>query len=93
MIKQMFSIYDEKSQVYSPIYLYVHDGEALRDFMEAAADSQSKLSKYPSDFKIYKLGFFNDCTGVIESLTIPELFVNVVDLLKKEIVNVDDSAV
>lgn len=81
MIKQVFSIYDEKGQVYGDPFYYTHQGEAVRAVTEAMQDFNTMLAKYPADFKLYALGQFDNTKGIMISSAIPELVCSLSDCL------------
>lgn len=58
-----FSVYDVKSETYSPPFFEKTSGLALRSFTEAIKDPRSALSKYPADFTLFEIGHFDDSSG------------------------------
>lgn len=78
----LYSVYDEKAATFSKPVCFLHDGQALREIGDAATDPKSVLSIHPSDFKIYRLGSFNDCSGEITSEKQPHFLANVSDFVK-----------
>lgn len=62
-MKQIFSVYDRKAEFYGPIFLFSAVGEALRAFQELVNDPQSTPGKYPDDFELYRLGYYDEGTG------------------------------
>lgn len=89
MKRKVFSIFDVVSKVYLPPMQFVHEGEALRAFEDIVLNPQTMVAKHPGDFKLYRLGEFDDCEGVFDC-TMPEFISNAVDFvaIKKEPVNV-----
>lgn len=60
-MKRLYSMYDNKSESYGPIFAVPHDAVAVREFGSAILNPQSGLSKYPDDFELHYLGnFFDD---------------------------------
>jgi len=70
---KMYSIRDLKSEVYkAPFYKKTH-GEAERDFKTAVNDPQSgSLNQYPEDYDLFFVGEYDDNTGKILPLDIPQ---------------------
>lgn len=60
-----FSIYDVKSESYSPPFFQNTVGLAIRMFTEAANDPETRIAKYPTDFTIFEIGTFDDSSGTI----------------------------
>jgi len=75
MVVKIFSIYDDKAQVYSNPFFMPHVGMATRAFADLVIDGQSNISKHPSDFKLYQIGEFDDVSGEVISSNKP-IFIN-----------------
>ena len=59
-MKILYSIFDNKSKSYGPVFSVPHDAVATREFGGAVSNEQSALSKYPDDFELHALGVFHD---------------------------------
>lgn len=68
----LFSIFDDKAQIYSQPFPQAHDGVAIRNFSDEVQNPQSQISKHPSDYKLYKLGEFDDNAGELIKLPQPK---------------------
>ena len=66
MVYGLYSVYDEKSQVYLPPFMAKTVGEADRIFDSVIKAGQSTISQYPADHSLYHVGTFDDCGAVIE---------------------------
>ena len=66
MILKAFSIYDVKSEAYSPPFFQNTVGLAVRMFTEAANDPETRIAKYPTDFTLMEIGTFDDSSGTIK---------------------------
>jgi len=64
-MKEIFSVYDNKAQVFSNPFFSTNKMTALRDFQAAAGDSNSQISQYPDDFVLFNIGNFDELTGTI----------------------------
>ena len=56
MIVKVFSIFDDKAQIFANPFFMPHTGMATRAFSGLVNDGQSNVAKYPSDFKLYQIG-------------------------------------
>lgn len=65
MLHRIYSIYDVKSETYSPPFLQKNDVEAKRSFQEVCNDKNSMIAKYPEDFTLCSIGTFNDSIGML----------------------------
>lgn len=65
----VYSVYDEKALVYGFPTCFSTDGLALRSFSDLVSNPNSNVNKYPSDFKLYRIGEFNDASGEMTSIT------------------------
>lgn len=81
---KIYSLFDEKSGKFNPLQLmYTHE-DAKRSILEIiSSQPMSLVCKFPGDFKLYCVGEFDDCTGIIKHYDVPELVAPV-----SEIVNV-----
>lgn len=84
-IFKLYSIYDEKAKAFAPPYAMFHDGEALRAFGDLVQDPQSKINKHPSDYKLFRVGEFNNANGAIapEPEEMPHLLGAAMDFVKQ----------
>lgn len=66
MILNIYSVFDIKSGIYgNPFYTHTQ-AEAIRLFADAANDPETALSKHPADYRLDKIGVFDNCSAVIE---------------------------
>lgn len=70
----IISVRDIVANVYSTPTYHQSRGSALRAFGNEVnrADEQNQIYKYPGDFELYALGFFDDETATFEPLSYPE---------------------
>lgn len=60
-----YSIRDSKGECFNlPFYQKTH-GHAERHFETAVNDERSQLNKYPKDFDLYHVGYFNEDNGML----------------------------
>jgi len=64
---KLYSVYDEKALCYGIPTSFPTDGIALRSFSEVAQDPDTQIHKYPSDFKLYFIGTFDEMTGQLDT--------------------------
>lgn len=63
--KILVGVRDVKVGEFGILMVLTSQDEAKRLYMEAVADSKSKLGKYPTDFTMHELGLFDPETGKI----------------------------
>lgn len=63
MRNNVYSVYDQKAKVFCQPFCSLNDETALRAFAYSANDTSTEIGRYPSDFDLYNLGFFDDQTG------------------------------
>nr|QJB19262.1 MAG: nonstructural protein [Microvirus sp.] len=78
MIRKVYSVMDEKAKAYAQPFFLEHDGMALRAFNDVANDPQSNICKHAADFTLWKLGEFDDVSGIFRSVK-PEFLAKAVD--------------
>lgn len=78
MIKQYYAVYDRKAEMYSPPFLEVKDGTAIRAIQDLVINQKDHaFAKHPSDFSLHKLGEFDDSEGVINAKAKPEKIIEI----------------
>lgn len=70
----MYSIYDEKANVFNTPFFAVSDGVAVRQFTDLVADNRSVVCAHPEDFSLYRCACFDD----VSALVTPELPVHLI---------------
>jgi len=60
-----YTILDTKSKVYNQPHFLINDAVAIRQFGLVVNDKESIISKYPEDFRLYRVGSFDLSTGKI----------------------------
>ena len=83
MVTKIFAIHDDKAQCFSNPFFLPHRGLAIRNFSDLVVDPQSNVSKHPSDFKLYQIGEYDDCSGGLSPLAQPEFIATASDFLNK----------
>lgn len=61
----LFTVFDNKTQVFCPPFVAITQSAALRDFAYAANDKSTSVGKYPTDFTLYLIGEFDDETALV----------------------------
>jgi len=81
---EIYSIFDEAAKAFNTPFFMANKAMALRAFTDLANDSQSSINKHPGDYKLYKIGTFNDENSNIESIEIPELIAHASDAITNQ---------
>lgn len=76
----MYSIRDDKAQLFHVPFFNKTHGEAERNFKQLLVDDKSTISKYPEDFDLYYIGEYDDNTGKIETLATPQHIAKAINL-------------
>ena len=71
MKMKLVSVYDAKAQVFTPPMAFPTIGFAERSFVDAVNDPQSQYNKHPEDYTLFRVGEFDDQTGMTENLDTP----------------------
>lgn len=82
MEKTIFSLHDIKAKAFTLPFFMDQKGQALRALDGIVNDENTQVHKYPEDFKLYKLGTFDDNSGLVCSLSTPEFLVDATDFVK-----------
>jgi len=62
---QLYAIFDTATGVYEKPFFGQSDGEVKRSFMDIANDADHPIGKHPEDYSLYRLGNFDDNTGMV----------------------------
>lgn len=66
MIRDIFTVYDNKAQAFGNPFLMENKSTAIRAFTFAANDKTNDIGRYPEDFTLFYMGQFNDADASIE---------------------------
>lgn len=69
----MFSVYDRAVMAYLPPFYLRSVGEAMRMMEDTTADPEHRFSQHPADFRLVRLGTFEDGQAEFELLDHPEI--------------------
>jgi len=67
MIVNVYAVFDSVAKIYLPPWVQANDGLACRSFVHAVNDRSNQLGQFPADFSLYRVGTFDDQTGVLEA--------------------------
>lgn len=63
----LVAVRDKKAKFYHPPYAVPTKGMAIRGFGDAVLKGNSDLSAHPEDFTIFKVGEYDQLTGLVSS--------------------------
>ena len=69
MILNVMSVYDSVAQYFGSPFVVKSVAEAERSFFDACADDRTAFFAHPEDYRLMRIGSFNDSDGLIESCT------------------------
>lgn len=69
----VYSLYDMKVETFGRPIAVAHVGQLMRELESAVRSGEDQIGKYPSDFRLFELGEFDDHTGVFTVLALPHL--------------------
>jgi hypothetical protein len=65
----VYAIYDVAAAIYKSPFMMRTDGEALRGFMDLSVSGENEIGKHPEQFQLFKIGVFDDGSGLYSSNT------------------------
>ena len=83
MITGLYAIKDAKS-TFMPCTVDVNDATAIRNFENAVRQVNSILSSHPNDFALFKVGEYDNESGVISPVFPPMQLCDAAQCLVKE---------
>lgn len=75
----VYTILDKQAEAYLKPIFAVNNGVARRLFHQACNDPESDFYKYPEDYSLWRIGWFDIRKGVIES-EIPECMAKAIEV-------------
>lgn len=60
-----YTLFDVKALVYHPPFFQINDALATRMVSDLVADSTTQMGRHPADFKLYRVGLYDDSKGII----------------------------
>lgn len=87
MILKVYSIRDQKGEIFNTPFFKKTHGEAERDFRSLVGDEKSFVNKYPEDFDLYYLGQYDDNTGKFDPIDTPQHIVKAVQFKENQTLN------
>ncbi len=88
---KIYSVYDEKAQVFNTPFTCVNEAVAVRSFTDICFDGANMVAKYPSDFKLYHVGDFDAVKGTITALDVPEFVVSAMQVVNSHLSSREES--
>ena len=84
MLLNLYSVYDEKSEIYLPPFHGRHHNDAIRSFTQTVNSPGTPIGDHPADFNLIWIGKWEDDTGEGEFFDEPATLGNGVDFLRPE---------
>ncbi len=66
MKHHLFTIYDEKAEVFLPPFFVPTVGIAVRAFSDTINSDTHQFGKHPSDYTLFQLGSFDDASALLD---------------------------
>ena len=63
MVRIIVSIEDKEAKIFNEPKLVINKVQAMREFIEMCNDDKYPFKKYPEQFRLVKLGIFDDEKG------------------------------
>lgn len=73
MIMEIYAVKDKQVNAFLQPFFSPTIGSALRSLGSVLNDPNHEFSKHVADYTLYKLGEFDDLTGVISAYSEPDL--------------------
>lgn len=81
MKKVYYAVFDRKAEMYSPPFLEIKDGTAIRAVQDLVIkEKDHPFARHPSDFSLHRLGEWDDSSGVISGQDKPSKIIEIDNL-------------
>jgi hypothetical protein len=81
---QLYSLYDKKTQVFTPPMSFHNDEHAQRDLRNEITSKGGLVAKFPEDYELYNVGSWNDHDAAMGVLSPVRLVCRIDSLLEPE---------
>jgi len=78
-----YTLHDSKALNYNPPFFMSNDALARRACSDLVTDMNTSVARHPSDFKLYKIGMFDDTNAIFTPFTIPEHVIDIIALVPR----------
>ena len=78
----MYTIYDNKAEIYQVPFCARANGEALRIFANLANDETHPIGQNPEDYTLFRIGMFDQEKGLTAGLKASESLGKALDYVK-----------
>ena len=82
--EEIFSIWDRKAETYNTPFVMTNEAVAIRQFKSLINNPDTMPGKYPDDYILFRIGYFDSESGIISKIDKPDLLCEGVKLTKKE---------
>jgi len=76
-----YSIYDIKAEAYMRPFFMANDSMAVRALGDAVADESTGIAKHAHDYRLFKVGEFDDLKGIFYTVDKPIFIADAADFL------------
>lgn len=76
-----YTLHDVKALTYSPPFFTSNDQVAKRMVSDLVNDNNTMVGRHPSDYKLYKIGTFDEGNGAMQPFAIPEHVLDCISLV------------
>ena len=76
MKASLYAVLDTIAEAFKAPFVQPNDNMAIRLFNNAANDPQSDIYQNPEDYRLYKIGTFDDVSGKVEAEEVPAFLAN-----------------
>lgn len=84
MITCLYSIFDTKAKLYNLPFQFHNDKVAYRAAQDIMFEPNSAIAAHPEDYIMFKIGTYDDNTGIVTQFETKEVLVNFHHLDKPE---------
>lgn len=75
----VYSVFDDKAEVFMPPFYQSTSGMAMRVFADACRQTDHPFHQNPGDYHLYEIGTFQNDTGALLGYENVKLLINAVD--------------
>lgn len=84
MLLHAYTLHDVKATNYSPPFFQHNDALAIRMLTDLVNDVNTSVGRHPADFKLYRVGTYDDSKGQLTPLNIIEHVMDAISCVQRQ---------
>ncbi len=84
MIRRVFTVYDNKAEMFMTPFFEITKGQAIRAFQDVTHNKDHAFNRHPDDYALFDLGTYDDNSGQFTNNKVPLLLLRTVNAVVED---------